>query len=255
MWLRPNKKKYRSTVQRFVPTWDDLEHTGRCYNSAARAQSFDLSDSSLSPSPYYYRTRGKDVLHVQLLRVCKQIHYEAAPVLYGQPLIFSSTAPFVSFIGQLSPRLGPLLRSLEILYWRSTRADRRMNALGMELLAAKQAFNIQKLYLNCSVTHFTSAGWRQPKLANSIPKRLARRVYQECHPWLEAVGEHRMAEKAATLEARLVGVNILEVSEKDFEHYVNRDRASYETAVDAVELENGRDEYKLELRKLLRSHA
>ena len=117
-----------------------------------------------------------------------------------------------------------------------------MGYLGMTLLAAKGAFNLERLHINCSLGYFHSWAWRNSNRAQPLPKRVARKVYRDCYPWLEAVGVHRATNPEGELNEMHAGIDILEINERNFGP----------DTVSEKEREETHREYRKELRKLVR---
>jgi hypothetical protein len=139
---KPNKRDRRS-VKRIVPSeahWNTIEANFWHYSPEG--------EKSLSE---------RKALCVNLLQVCKQIFNEAAPMPYSQRVVFVDSSTMVCFLEQLSPRSAKLLRHLEIRRWNSTRSRKSHGYVGMTLLSAKGAVNVEKIVLNCPIEYFS---WR-----------------------------------------------------------------------------------------------
>lgn len=181
---------------------------------------------------------GPKRLGMNLLAVCKQIYDEMAPMFYRQRLVFLESDALISFATQLSPRTAKLLRHIEIRSWGMTRSRKTRGYMAMAMLAAKGVTNLEVLKINCSIGWFHSwSRWRRGGNPREIPipKRVARKLYRDCHPWLEAMG--------TASGDYLRGVEILQLQGEDnFRDY----RGGYEEGLALT---------KKELKKLLNAGA
>ncbi|ORY18937.1 hypothetical protein BCR34DRAFT_258853 [Clohesyomyces aquaticus] len=210
----------RNRQRRGRGRWPYQGGTGR--GRISRNTDENSEDEKKLPKP-----RG---LCMPLLAVCKQIYHEAAPLLYSQNLVFTDSAAMMNFASRLSPRTALLLRNIRIQNWISTRSRKSTRFAAMAVLAAKGATNLEGFHIENRIGWF-STGWssRTAEREQKIPKRVARQVYRDCYPWLEAV----MAAKGADF-----AIDVLGISEENFQYW-NGDFG------DAMKM------YKRELRRLL----
>jgi hypothetical protein len=126
-----------------------------------------------------------------ILAVSKTIHAEAASFLYTQRIVVADTYALLTFLNQIGPQNASMLRELTIQGWCSSRSHKSINYPAMSLLAI--ATNLEKLNIACSVGYFRYyGGWRYSRgKTTECAVRVARKVYRDCHPWLEAVGRTR----------------------------------------------------------------
>lgn len=186
---------------------------------------------------------GPKMFGFNIMSVCKQMYDEAAPMMYAQPLVFTDVDGLFAFAAKLSPRTAKLLRSIEIRCWTPTRSRKSRGYSAIGMLSAKGVTNLTSLFINCSMGYFTNRSYwgvvgRRQRKETPIPKKIARKVYRDCHLWLEAMGSaHGDLYK---------GVEVLQLSGEMF-------TSSGECWVD-VEDED-KTMYKKELRRLLREAA
>ncbi|KAL1610323.1 hypothetical protein SLS60_001989 [Paraconiothyrium brasiliense] len=246
IWLCFKQRRYRRTVD-YVPSLDQCEIASMQYGdySASRRaptqrghvvhhanNNDDNADSDVEEPEVDHR-----ILGVNILSVSKQIYEEAAPMMYAQTLVFTDVNALVAFAATLSPRTAKLLRSIEIRSWQQTRSRRSQGYNAMAMLAAKGVTDLTSLFINCRMGYFRSYSWRNNKRETAVPKRIARKVYRDCHLWLEIMGSvHGDLYK---------GIEVLKLSGEMF---------GSETSWDDVK-EEDKTVYKKELRRLLREGA
>jgi len=221
--FRFKQRAYRRSVEQYVPTdQDELDGiyagnpaprtgTGRGRSSLASASDDDASDEDEAAGDPASKKLGLSILALNMA-----IYHEAAPMVYRQRLVFADTVALMGFASVLSPRTAKMLRHVEIRDWNLTRSRKTMPFVAMTLLAARGATNIEKMHLNCSVGWFDS--WRSRRIpgkeAESKAKKVARRIYRDCFPWLEAVGIAKMREGGS----KWAGVEALQLEERNFEN-------------------------------------
>ncbi|KAF2280650.1 uncharacterized protein EI97DRAFT_4288 [Westerdykella ornata] len=225
IFLAYKLKRYRRTLE-YIPSYvRDVEehcHYGYQYHT-------DKNNHDEERPPH---------LAFHVLGVCKQIHDEAAPMFYGQRLIFTDPDALFSFAACLSPRTAKLLRHIEIRSWGMSRSRKSRGYMAMAMLAAKGVTELETLYINCNMGYFRINPWNNRNLVIPIPTRIARKVYRDCHLWLEAVG----AANADPFRA----VGILKISMGMFAHMAREssdDLNGFE--------EQAMKAYRKELRRLL----
>jgi hypothetical protein len=104
----------------------------------------------------------------------------------------------------------------------------------MSILAI--ATNLEKLNIACSVGYFRYYGWRQSRgKSTECAVRVARKVFRDCHPWLEAVG---LAKGDIT-----AGIEMITIDEDQ----------NFETNAQGIDMDVQIDLFKKELRRLLKA--
>jgi hypothetical protein len=164
---------------------------GFCARARRRAARFDRggNDRDNLESEGKGSAAGPKSLGLNILSVCKQTYYEAAPMMYGQPLVFTDLDALFAFAAKLSPRTAKLLRSIEIRCWTPTRSGKSRGYSAISMLGAKGVTNLTRLFINCSMGWFENRGWYRSKREQTpTPKKVARKVYRDCHLWLEVMG-------------------------------------------------------------------
>lgn len=109
-----------------------------------------------------------------LLAVNKQIHREGSGILYGNELVFADTLALYAFMINLGPASALHLRRIRLMGWGYGRGTKAYN--NACFAAMVWATNLEKLVID------TSAG------RYGEPKSVARQIYRDAFPWLEAVG-------------------------------------------------------------------
>ncbi|KAJ4349842.1 uncharacterized protein N0V89_008461 [Didymosphaeria variabile] len=246
IWLCFKQKRYRRTVD-YVPSLDQGEIASMQYGdySASRRASTQRgrivhhanNDNDNSDLDVEEPEAGPRRLGPNILSVSKQIYEEAAPMMYAQTLVFTDVNAVVAFAATLSPRTAKLLRSIEIRSWQQTRSRKSQGYNAMAMLAAKGVTNLTSLFINCSMGYFRSYSWRNNRRETAVPKRIARKVYRDCHLWLEIMG--------STHGDLYKGIEVLKLSGAMFDS---------ETSWNEVE-EEDKTVYKKELQRLLREGA
>ncbi|CAG8958775.1 hypothetical protein HYFRA_00011725 [Hymenoscyphus fraxineus] len=136
----------------------------------------------------------------KLLAVSKTIHAEAAAILYSRPMVVADNNALLVFLAQIGRRHSALLRDITIVNWCHSRSFKNINHSAMVLLALTtdlERLNIEGL-----------TGYLFPRRSSLICRRfeihVARDVYRDCYPWLEAVGRSK--------GDRFAGIGILHLS-------------------------------------------
>lgn len=164
-----------------------------------------------------------------ILAVCKAIHAEAGSFLYSQPVTVADNYALLAWLNQIGPQHIKMLRELKINQWCGGRAHKSINFPALAMLTP--ATELRRLHIACSVGYFSSYGWRNGK-KQDIAHRVARKVFRDCYPYLEAYGRVK-GDMAA-------GVDLVEIDEYNFSHSSND-----------IEVEMG--SFRNELRRLLRT--
>ncbi|KAF2468859.1 uncharacterized protein BDR25DRAFT_289805 [Lindgomyces ingoldianus] len=158
-----------------------------------------------------------------ILAVNKQIYKEGREMLYGNAFVFSDPLALHSFMANIGPRAAALLKDITIGSWQYSRGmHKAYNHACFAVLAF--ATNIQKLKLDC---------WLG---TGSQPKWVARQIYRDGFPWLEAVAAAKGKLDAA--------VDVIEVRNDNFSGRGWRSRSQ-------VNPEQDVEDFKNELRRLL----
>jgi hypothetical protein len=169
-----------------------------------------------------------------LLAVSKTIWSEAAPFLYSGPIVAMDTYTLLNFMSQIGPRHAALLRDVTICMWCTSRAHRSMNFPAMSLFAA--AVNIEHLRIPGRLGWF----WSSRSGKDEAAKRLARKVFRDCYPWMMAFGREKGDYTAA--------VDVIELGDWNFH------RQYFQRTLDDNEanaLKADKETYRTELRRLL----
>lgn len=117
-----------------------------------------------------------------------------------------------------------------------------MGYLGLALLAAKEAINIEKIEIKCMMGNHGAWRWRNVSQAHAASKSIARRIYRECYPWFDfaighGLGGHETEDPVPSI------INMIKIDECNF-----REVPDYKK--DSEEIQRV---YRKELRKLIRS--
>ncbi|KAL5407905.1 hypothetical protein PMIN06_007052 [Paraphaeosphaeria minitans] len=209
IWLSSKQRCYKRTVA-YVSSFDEteleyLKHGSGFIARATRggtsrghgrgwASNLPGNDHDNSESENEEPQTGPKTFSFNILSVCKKIYDEAAPMMYARPLVFTDVDGLFGFAAQLSPRTAKLIRSIEVRCWNPapSRKSRGHNALAM--LAAKGVTDLTSLFVNCSMGYFINRSHYDfharlgKRRATPTPKKIARKVYRDCHLWLEAMG-------------------------------------------------------------------
>lgn len=176
-----SKRGHRHTVDRCTRENAGASHYYNLYHRYNKQpfhrQSDDSSKTSLVKS-----------LSVNLLATCKAIYAEAAPLLYHQRFVFCDTMALMNFMSECKPQTAEHIRHIDILRWLQTRSRKNVGFLAISMLAAKGAVNLQSLRVAGSLGYFSPSHWRDQRRCMTVHDRVARKVYKDFYPWLEAVG-------------------------------------------------------------------
>ena len=158
-----------------------------------------------------------------ILFLNRAIFAETQPVLYaGNTFALEDTTAMHAFLAIIGPKNRATLTDLTIKGWGYTKAHKALNHPAFTLLAG--AVNLTRLHLDCQIA------W-------GGPRRVAKQLYRDTFHWLETVGTAKGKFDAA--------MDFLEVPD-DTLIGLFRGPLSIES------LEEKREEFKAELRKLLR---
>ncbi|KAF2444934.1 hypothetical protein P171DRAFT_443870 [Karstenula rhodostoma CBS 690.94] len=260
IWLRFKKRSYKRSIG-YVPLieedeLDRIQHggifarpalrlpTGRGHGNRGGNRGGNDHDNSESESEEL--KAGPITFGFNILATSKKMYDEAAPMIYAQPLVFTDVDGLFAFAAKLSPRTAKLIRSIEIRSWTPTRSRKSKGYNAIAMLAAKGVTNLTSLFINCYMGYFINRlsrnfgppwGGRQRK-DTPTPKKIARKVYRDCHLWLEAMG--------STHGDLYKGVEVLQLSGEMF----TGGGGTWEDVED-----EDKAMYKQELRRLLRQGA
>lgn len=179
-YFHHTRRGHRNTVTR--GEWEDVDTTARYY---CRYRGYgNFGDSKA----------GSEVAEVKplaasLLAACKAIYAETAPLLYHQRFVFRDNMALIAFISESSPQAAGLIRHIKVLHWLKTRARKNLGFLAMSLLAAQGCVNLSSLEVADSIGWFCgTSSWRPRSDFYAVHSQVARRVYSDFYPWLEAMG-------------------------------------------------------------------
>ncbi|KIW06448.1 uncharacterized protein PV09_02892 [Verruconis gallopava] len=164
-----------------------------------------------------------------LLAVSKTIHDEAGSFLYGQRIVIADNYALMAFLLQIGPTHVRMLRDLTIIEWCGGRAHKSINFPAIAMLAP--ATDLRRLNISCSVGYFSSYSWGTGK-KQEIAHRVARKIFRDCYPFLQAYGTAKRDMTAA--------VNVIEIDENNF-RYASADK------------EKEMEKFRTELGRLLRT--
>jgi hypothetical protein len=160
-----------------------------------------------------------------LLAVCKQISKEGRDILYANDFIFDEPLTLHSFLVNIGPGTASLLKKITLATCERRRSmHKAYNHASFAVLIT--ATNIEKLTID---------GWRW---GSSGGKWVARQVYRDAFPWLEAVGAAKGRVDAA--------VELIDIPEENFNRYSWRRTSSGDHDV-----EKDKEAFRVELSKLL----
>lgn len=180
-YLHHVRRGHRHTVTRGA--WED-ENTSAWHYHRHRGYNWNHCDVEAESEAAEVKTLG-----VSLLATCKAIYAETAPLLYHQRFVFRDGMALIGFMSECTPRAGGLIRNIEILQWLKTRSRKNIGFLAISLLAAKGCVNLNSLEVADALGWFhTYGGLGSERKNQAIHDRVARKVYSDFYPWLEAVG-------------------------------------------------------------------
>ena len=92
----------------------------------------------------------------------------------------------LAWLNQIGPQHIKMVRDLTIRQWCGGRAHKTINFAALAMLAP--ATELRRFNIDCQIGYFSSWGWRNGK-KQEIPHRVARKVFRDCYPFLEAFGK------------------------------------------------------------------
>lgn len=226
IWFYKKKKNHRRTVE-YLPAMDEMLYTHA-------KNGHEISDH-LPPSDRKSNGKKTSQHALSILSACKQTYEEAAPMLYSQNLVFACPDALFNFTVHLSLRSAKLVRSIEIRTWGMTRSLLTRGYGAMAMLAAKGVTELQSLYINCMMGYF---GYR-----TDVSLMVAKKVYRDCHVWIEAVG--------ASSGQRNKAVDILEINLSVYRRSGHWDHGATASAEDADRHAKGMTAFRKELLRLV----
>lgn len=176
VYLTSKTKGYRRTTQRVhiqdcSPQYGNRWGRYHGYNNSDGEDNEPSEPSSFVPN---------------LLAVSKTIHAEAGSYLYSQRMSFSDNYALMAWLTQIGEQHIRMLKSVTIRAWCGGRAHKSINFPAIAMLAP--AIGLRELNIDCSIGYFSSYSWRNGK-TQEIPHRIARKVFRDCYPLLEAFGK------------------------------------------------------------------
>lgn len=94
----------------------------------------------------------------------------------------------MSFMTEHMTQGAHLLRHIQVGDWLQSRSHKNTGFLAVSILAAKGCVNLESLKVAGSLGSFYMNRWTAEQRSVPMQERVARRVYREFYPWLEAVG-------------------------------------------------------------------
>lgn len=221
IYLASTTEKFRRTVQRAPKA--DIElvlkvSTYRNGGDSAGSDGVDENDlDALAP-----RT-----LVPSLLAVNRQIYKEGRDILYSNAMRLLDPLALHSFMVNIGPRAASLIKDVTLCSWGGWRGMHK--AYNHASFAAMvSATNIEKFKLD---------GWLMCK---NEPKYVARQMYRDGFPWLEAVGLQKGSMEAA--------VKLIDVAPVNFQ------RRYWQRRDETRNHESDMEKFRAELVKLLDGH-
>lgn len=220
VYLAATTEKFRRTVHRAAKTDIELILKVSTYRNGGDSQNADGEENELD-------ALEPRTLVPNLLAVNRQIYKEGREILYGNSMRLLDPLALHSFMVNIGPRAATLVKDVTLCSWGGWRGMHK--AYNHASFAAMvSATNIEKFKLD---------GWLMCK---NEPKYVARQLYRDGFPWLEAVGSAKGGMEAA--------VKLIEVAPVNFQmrYWQRRDETrNYESDM---------EKFRAELVKLLDGH-
>jgi hypothetical protein len=227
VFISSKTKGYRRVAKRCTSTTCDPQ-----YNSGNRYRYYSHYNNNESQEEE--DEHEPTIFSPDLLAVSKTIHAEAASFLYSQRFVVADNYALLTFLNQIGPQHASMLRELTIQSWCSSRSHKSINYPAMCLLSTSTS--LESLNIDCSVGYFRDYGWRRnTRKTTECAVRVARKVFRDCHPWLQAVGRAK-----GNITA---GVDMIKIHAKK----------NFEDINGGPGLDVQMDLFKKELRRLLRA--
>ncbi|KAH7139183.1 hypothetical protein B0J11DRAFT_36896 [Dendryphion nanum] len=214
IYLSSTTEKFRRTVER--ASEDDIQRVKR-QSRYRNNDGQDDDDEDLVTQP----------LVPALLAVNQQMYREGRDILYSNSIRVLDPLALHSFMVNIGPRAAALVKDLTLCSWGGWRGMHKAYNHA-SFAAMMSATNIEKFKLD---------GWLMCK---NNPKYVARQLYRDGFPWLEAVGSAKGSMEAA--------VNLIEIAKVNFEgrFWQRRDEIN--------DHDSNMREFRLELTKLLEGY-
>lgn len=196
VFITSKSQGYRRLAQRCIGKECEPQYTSRYWGHRRH----NNDDNDEEEEAFERRTFAPN-----LLAVCKMIHAEAGSFLYSQPITVADNFALLAWLNQIGPQHIKMLRDLTINQWCQGRAHRSINFPALAMLTP--ATGLRRLNIACSIGYFSSYGWRTGK-RQEIAHRVARKVFRDCYPFLEAIGRAKGDIAAA--------VELVEIDERNF---------------------------------------
>lgn len=219
VFVTSKSKGYRRLAQRCIESECQSQYNNRWYryhrNNDSDAENEDeVERRSFVPN---------------LLAVSKAIHAEAGSYLYTQHVTVADNYALLAWLTQIGPRHIKMLREITVNQWCGGRAHKSINFPAIAMLTP--ATQLQRLNIACSIGYFSSYSWRNGR-KQEIAHRVARKVFRDCYPFLEAYAQAKDDVDAA--------VDLVTIDQDNF-------------SMASGNLEKEMDSFKKELGRLLRT--
>jgi len=214
-------RNYRRTPIRAMDPRDPIE--SRLWHLNASLRETD------SPSPPPLQSYGPLLkpLASKLLRLCRQIHEEAVPILYNNSFIFETTVSMWAFLSNIGRNNRQFLKDITLRTWKNYASlEKDMNVPALTMLADSININRFCLDLDCSFC---------PSHA------LARFIHRDADIWLRVYGVAK-GDRTAAVEVIELG------QESSYAIHFNWVDGIYER----VEVKKVQEKFREELRRRLR---
>ncbi|KAF2111513.1 hypothetical protein BDV96DRAFT_184259 [Lophiotrema nucula] len=226
IYLLSETVKYRRTVGR--APWHFMERIMEEHRTGNEFDERDDEEREQQRAQERSWWMKPSLLAPGLIAVNKQINEECRDILYGNDFHFGDTLALHSFMVNIGPRAASLVESITLRGWSGGRGMHK--AYNHAAFAAMiSATNIKKFAFK------TSISW------GGKPMWVARQLYRDSFPWLEAVGVAKGRFDAA--------VDLIELAEHNFEGY------GWRRARTSDNPEEDKKQFREELSKLLGDHT
>lgn len=198
MYITSKAKGYRRLAQRCIESECEPQYQSRWHRYNSRFDQPSENDGEVTERRSFVPN---------LLAVSKAIYAEAATYLYAQPVILADNYALLSWLNQIGLKHIRMLRDITVLQWCGGRAHKSINFPALAMLTP--ATGLRRLNIACSIGYFSSYSWRGGR-KQEISARVARKVFRDCYPFLEAFGRAK-GDAAA-------GVELVEIDKDNFSH-------------------------------------
>lgn len=130
---------------------------------------------------------------------------EGASYLYSQPITIADNYALMVFLNQIGPQHVSMLQDITVKEWLGGRSHKALNfpALAMLIPATK----LRRLNIACVVGYYGNY-WNSNRKQQPVEQKVARKVFRDCFPFLEAYGRSK-----GRMDA---GVDVIEIAEENF---------------------------------------